>query len=91
MSRAFLRRCALCKPEIADARAPVEAGRRWVVLVYVIEGAIVSRIDCEIAVITPPIGSARLAPCTVEKMLLPRQGIQRVCRQTTRVTDLRVN
>jgi hypothetical protein len=91
MRRALLRRCALGKPEVADTRPPTEAGRRWVVLVCVIEGAIVSRIDCEIAVITPPIGSACLAPCTVEKMLLPRQGIQRVRRQTTRVTDLRVN
>ena len=91
MRRALLRRCALGKPEIADARAPVEARRRWVVLVCVIEGAIVHRIDCEIAVIAPAIGRSTLAPGPVEEMLLPRQGVQWVRRQTACVTDLGVN
>jgi len=70
MRCALLRRCALREPEVADARAPVEAGRRRVILVCVIKRAIVPRIDCEIAVITPPIRSACLAPTPVEKMLL---------------------
>jgi len=75
MRRALLRRCALGEPEVADLRAPVEAGRRRIVLVCVIERAIVYRIDCEIAVIAPAIGRSTLAAGPVEKMLLPRQGI----------------
>ena len=91
MPRARLQRCALGKPEIADARAPVEARRRWVVLVCIIEGAIVHRIDCEIAVIAPAIGRSTLAAGPVEKMLLTRQGIQWVRRQSAGITNLRVN
>jgi len=91
MARAVLRRCALDKPEVADTRAPVEAGRRGVVLVCVVERAIVHRIDRDIAVIAPAIGGGTLAAGPVEKMLLPRQGIQWVCRQTARVTNLRAN
>ena len=75
MRRALLRRCALGESEIADARAPVEAGRRRVVLVCVVEGAVVHRIDCDIAVIAPAIGGGALAAGAVEKMLLARQGI----------------
>ena len=71
----LLRRCALDKPEVADTRAPVEAGRRRVVLVCVIERAIVHRIDRDIAVIAPAIGGGALTAGPVEKMLLPRQGI----------------
>ena len=91
MRRALLWRCALGEFEVADARAPVEAGRRRVVFVCVIESAIVHRIDCDIAVIAPAIGRSTLAAGPIEKMLLPRQGIQWVRRQTARVTDLRVN
>jgi hypothetical protein len=69
MRRAFLWRSALGKLEVADAREPVKAGRGGVVLVGVIEGAIVDRIDCDIAVITPAIGGARLASRSIEKML----------------------
>ena len=91
MACALLRRCALDKPEVADTRAPVEAGRRRVVLVCVVERAIVHRVDCEIAVIAPPIGGGTLAAGPVEKMLLPRQGIQWVCRQAAGITNLRIN
>ena len=91
MRGALLRRCALSKPEVADARAPVEAGRRRVVLVCLIERAIVHRIDCEIAVIAPAIGRSTLAAGPVEKMLLARQDVHRVCRQAARVTKLWVN
>ena len=64
------RRRALGKSEVADARAPIEAGRRRVVLVRVIEGAIVHRIDGEIAVIAPATRGSALATRAVEKMLL---------------------
>jgi len=69
MRRALLRRSALGKLEVADARAPVKAGRGRVVLVRVIEGAIVDRIDCDIAVITPAIRCSTLASRSIEKML----------------------
>ena len=91
MRRTFLRRSTLGKFEVADARAPVEAGRRRVVLVCVIERAIVHRIDREIAVIAPAIGRSTLAPGAIKKVLFSRQRIQWVRRQSARVTDLRVN
>ena len=69
MRRTFLRRSTLGKFEVADARAPVEAGRRRVVLVCVIERAIVHRIDREIAVIAPAIGRSTLAPGAIKKVL----------------------
>ena len=72
MPRALLRRCALGEPEVTDAGAPVEAGRRRVVLVCVVECAVVHRIDCDIAVIAPPIGRGTLAAGPVEKMLFAR-------------------
>ena len=71
MRRAFLRRSALGKFEVADAGAPIEAGCGLVVLVRVIERAIVHGIDCEIAVIAPAIRGSALAARAVEKMLLP--------------------
>src|SRR3954453_15202548 len=89
MRCAFLRRSALSKPEGANAGAPVEAGRSLVVLVCVVEGAVVHRIEGEITVIAPTVGSACLAPGSVEKMLLPRQAVQWICRESTGVTDLR--
>ena len=91
MHRALLRRCAFGELEVADARAPVEAGRGRVVLVRVIERAIVHGIDCDIAVIAPAIGGGTLATGPIEKMLLARQGIQWVGRKPACVTDLRVN
>jgi hypothetical protein len=91
MRSALLRRRALGKFEVTDARAPVETGRRRVVFVCVIERTIVSGINSEIAVIAPAIGRSTLAAGPIEKMLLAGQGIQWVCRQTPRVTDLRVN
>ena len=75
MRCAFLRRSALSKPEVADAGAPIEAGRGLVVLVRVVEGAVVHRIDGEIAVIAPAIGGSALAAGAVKKMLLTRQGV----------------
>ena len=75
MRRALLGHCALCEPEVADARAPVEAGGRRVVLVCVIERAVVHRIHSEMAVIAPAIGRTTLAAGSVEKMLLARQDI----------------
>jgi hypothetical protein len=69
MRRALLGRSALGKLEVPDTRAPVKAGGGRVVLVRVIEGAIVHRIDCDIAVITPAIGSTGLASRSIEKML----------------------
>ena len=91
MRCAFLRRSALGKPEVADAGAPIEAGRGLVVLVRVVERAVVHRIDCEITVIAPAIGGGALAAGAVEKMLLTRQGIQWIRRQSACVTDLWVN
>ena len=61
----------------------------WSVLVRVVERAVVHRIDCEIAVIAPAIGGGALAAGAVEKMLLTRQGIQWIRRQSASVTDLR--
>ena len=69
MRSALLRRCALGELEVADARAPVEAGRRQVVLICVVKSAVVHRIDRDIAVITPAIGSACLATGAIKKML----------------------
>ena len=85
----FLRRSTLGEFEVADAGAPIEAGRSLVVLVRVVEGAVVHRIDCEITIIAPAIGSACLAAGAVEKMLLTRQRVQWVRRQSTGVTNLR--
>ena len=75
MSCSILRRCALSEGEVADTRSPVEAGRRRVVLVCVIERAIVHWVDRDIAVIAPAIGGCTLAAGPVEKMLLPRQRV----------------
>ena len=69
MPRALLWRCALGKPEVADAGAPIEAGCGLVVLVRVVERAVVHRIDCEITIIAPAIGGSALAARAVEKML----------------------
>jgi hypothetical protein len=80
MRRAFLRRSALSKPEVADSGAPIEAGRGLVVLVREVERAIVHRIDGEITIIAPAIGSASLAAGAVKKMLLTRQRIQWIRR-----------
>ena len=89
MCCAFLRRSALGKPEVADAGAPIEAGRGLVILVCVIERAVVHWIDCEIAVIAPAVGGSALAARAVEKMLLTRQRIQRIRRQSAGVAKLR--
>jgi len=69
MRRAFLRRGTLGELEITDPGAPVKAGCRLVVLICVIKGAIVHRIDRYIAVIAPAIGGSTLAARAVEKML----------------------
>jgi len=69
MCCAFLWRSALSKPEVADASAPIEAGRGLVVLVRVVEGAVVHLIDCEITIVAPAIGGSALAARAVEKML----------------------
>jgi hypothetical protein len=91
MRRTFLRRCTLGESEVANARPPVEAGRRRIVLVCVVERTIIHRIDGDIAVIAPAIGRSTLAAGPVEKMLLTRQGIQWVRRQSAGITNLRVN
>lgn len=91
MRCAILGRCTLNEPEVADTRAPVEAGRRRVVLVCVVKRAVIHRIDCDIAVIAPAIGSGTLAARPIEKMLLTGQRIQCVRRQAACVTNLRVN
>ena len=88
MRCAFLRSSALCKLEVADAGAPIEAGGRLVVLARVIERAVVHWIHCEIAVIAPPVGRSALAAGAVEKMLLTRQRIQWIRRESAGVTDL---
>ena len=79
------------KPEIANACPPVEATRCLVVLVRVVEGAVVNRINGEIAVIAPAIGSACLATGAVEKMLFTRQGVQWIGCQAACIADLWVN
>jgi hypothetical protein len=61
-----LRRSALSKPEIADAGAPIEAGRGLVVFVGVVERAVVHRIDCEITIIAPAVGGSVLAARAIE-------------------------
>jgi hypothetical protein len=88
MRSSLLRRSALSKPEVADAGAPIEAGRGLVVLVRVVERAVVYWINGEIAVIAPAIGSACLAARAVKKMLFTRQRIQWIRRQSAGVTDL---
>ncbi len=65
----FLRRGALGEFEVADARTPVKAGSGRVVFVGVVEGAIVHRINGDIAVIAPAIGGAGLATGAIKKML----------------------
>ena len=69
MRRPFLRCGALGKLEVADACTPVKATSCLVVLVRVIEGAVVHRINGHIAVIAPAIGRACLATGAIEKML----------------------
>ena len=91
MTRALLRRCTPGESEVADNGAPVEAGRSRIVLVCVVKRAIVHRIDSDIAVIAPAIGRGTLTAGSVEKMLLPRQGIQWVRHQTAGVTNLWVD
>ena len=91
MRCAVLRRCALGEPEVADSRAPVEAGCGRIVFVCVIERAIVHWIDCDIAIITPAIGRGILAARAIKKMLLPRQGIQWVRHEPAGISDLWVN
>jgi hypothetical protein len=66
---AVLRRGALRKPEVPDLCPPVKAGRGGVVLVRVVEGAVVHRIDRDIAVIAPAIARAALAAGAVKEML----------------------
>jgi len=88
MRYAFLRRSALSKLEVTDAGAPIEAGRGLIVLVCEIESAVVHRIDGEITVIAPAIGGSALAARAIEKMLLPRQGVQWIRRQSAGVTNL---
>ena len=80
MGCAFLRRSALSKLEVANAGAPIEAGRGQVVLVRVVETAVVHRIDREITVIAPAVRGRALAARAVEKMLFTRQGIQWIRR-----------
>src|SRR4026207_2506291 len=89
MPCALLRRSALSKPEVADAGAPIEAGRGLVVLIRVIERAVVHRIHGEIAVIAPPVGSTALAALPIENMLLTRERIQWIRRQAAGITELR--
>ena len=91
MRSSLLWRSALSKPEVADAGAPIEAGRGLVVLIRVVERAVVHRIDCEIAVIAPAIGRSALATRAVKKMLLTRQRVQWIRRQSSGVTDLRID
>ena len=69
MRRTFLRRCTLGESEVANARPPVEAGRRRIVLVCVVERTIIHGIDGDIAVIAPAIGGASLATGPIKKML----------------------
>ena len=69
MRSAFLRRSALGKPKIADARTPVEASCRRIVFVRIVEGAVVHRINGQIAVIAPAIGGPCLAASPIKKML----------------------
>jgi hypothetical protein len=69
MCRPFLRGSALRKLEVADPGAPVKAGCRLVVLICVIKGAIVHRIDRYIAVVTPAVRGSTLAAGAIEKML----------------------
>ena len=70
MSRAFLRRCALSKLEVADTRAPVEAGGRRIILAGVVESTIIHRIDGDITVVAPAVGGSTLASGAIKKMLL---------------------
>ena len=91
MRSAFLRRGALGKPEVANTRAPVEGACRRIVLVRVIEGAIVHRINRHVAVIAPSVGGASLAAGAVKKMLFARQDVQSIGRQPACIAKLRVN
>jgi hypothetical protein len=55
MRSTLLGRGAPGKPEVADARPPVKGGSSRVVLVGVVEGAIVHRINGDIGVIAPSV------------------------------------
>ena len=66
---------ALRKLEVANTRAPVEAGRRVVVLVRVIEGALVHRINGQVAVVAPSAGGFSLAASAVKKVLFTYQDV----------------
>src|ERR1051326_3004729 len=78
--------------ERADARAPVEAGRRCVILVRVPERAVVNRIDRQRAVIAPATARTRLTASAGEqrRFTLP-QRVDRIRREPSRITDLREN
>ena len=69
MRSPFLWRGASGKPEVADARPPIEAGSARVVLVRIVERAIVHWINREVTVIAPAIGGSGLAAGAVKKML----------------------
>src|SRR5262245_33948818 len=90
MGSSFLRWCALAEAEVANPRLPAEKlVRDPIILVRVIEGTIVHRVNRHVAVIAPPFGF--LAPSTVKKMLFTRQYVQWISSQSASITDLRVN
>jgi len=88
---ASLYREALGKLEVANTRAPVEAGRRVVVLVRVIEGALIHRINGQVAVVAPSAVCVSLAAGAVKKVLFTCQDVYGIGRQTSRIAELRVN
>src|SRR5262245_54888773 len=55
MPSSFLRLCALGEFEVADPCLPVKLTRLFVVLVSVIEGAVVLRVNGHVTVIAPAI------------------------------------
>jgi len=69
MRSAFLWCSAPGEFEITDARTPVKTGSGRVVFVRVVESAIVYRVNRDIGVVAPAIGSGALAARTVKKML----------------------
>src|SRR6266446_493166 len=78
--------------EVANARPPIKSARRGIVFVGEPESAVVHRVNCHRAIITPTVGSAGLAAgAGNDSGFTLRQGVYRITHQTARVSDLGIN
>src|SRR4051794_27543176 len=83
---------AVREAEVPDARVPRERRRRRVVLLRVPEGALVARVDADVAVVAPAVAGGRLtAGARKKRGLTLRELVRRVAREPSRVADLRID